>query len=369
MPLHAPVVTFVVPCYRLAGFLGDCVESILAQSFDDFEILIMDDCSPDDTPRVAASFTDPRVRCIRNPTNLGHLENYNEGIRLARGRYLWLISADDRLRSRGVLATFVAALDCDPDVTFAFCPAMSLEGAREAGVVPFCWVPPAVTVLEGRDLLRRLLRNNMIAAPAVLARKSCYLGAGLFPLDLPFAGDWYFWCRFALEGRVACFPEPMVYYRQHPGSMTQELSRSRIRQIVSDEITVRWRIRRDAQAMGRYDVARLAADCVIGDYAGRLAMFDERHPRGLSLEDITESLNSHASSAHEAAWFLRQILETAADNLYARGHAAAARRGYDDLLRRHPAALRVLAKRLLLQMGTIGARLRARASALGPQLG
>src|SRR5919106_4742281 len=141
MPMPAPAVTFVVPCYRLAAYLGECVESILAQSFDDFEILIMDDCSPDDTPRVAASFSDPRVRYVRNATNLGHLKNYNEGIRLARGRYLWLMSADDRLRSHDVLATFVAALDRDPAVTFAFCPAMSLEDSREAGVVPFCWVP------------------------------------------------------------------------------------------------------------------------------------------------------------------------------------------------------------------------------------
>src|SRR4030095_4370191 len=94
-----PTVTFVVPCYKLAHYLRDCVESILAQEYGDFEILIMDDCSPDNTPAVAASLSDPRGRSVRKKPNLGHLRNYNKGINLARGRYLWLLSADDRLRS------------------------------------------------------------------------------------------------------------------------------------------------------------------------------------------------------------------------------------------------------------------------------
>src|SRR5688500_14949354 len=72
-----PVVTFVVPCFKLAHFLGDCLRSILDQDYGDFEIIIMDDCSPDDTAAVAACFTDPRIRYIRNPHNLGHLKNYN----------------------------------------------------------------------------------------------------------------------------------------------------------------------------------------------------------------------------------------------------------------------------------------------------
>src|ERR1700720_3711793 len=89
--LMKPRVTFVVPCYKLAHLLPECVNSILSQSYQDFEVLIMDDCSPDDTPEVARSFNDPRVQHIRNEPNLGHLRNYNKGISLARGEYIWLI--------------------------------------------------------------------------------------------------------------------------------------------------------------------------------------------------------------------------------------------------------------------------------------
>src|SRR5947209_11370258 len=85
-----PKVSFVVPCYKLAHLLPECINSILSQTFKDFEILIMDDCSPDNTEEIARSFKDPRVKHIRNDPNLGHLRNYNKGIELSRGRYIWL---------------------------------------------------------------------------------------------------------------------------------------------------------------------------------------------------------------------------------------------------------------------------------------
>src|ERR1700730_3911201 len=126
-----PKVSFVVPCYKLAHLLPECVNSILAQTFADFEILIMDDCSPDDTPKVAQSFQDLRVRHVRNEPNLGHLRNYNKGINLARGKYVWLISADDRLRKPYVLQRYVELMDNHEGVGFACCPGVLLENGCE----------------------------------------------------------------------------------------------------------------------------------------------------------------------------------------------------------------------------------------------
>ena len=87
----SPKVTFVIPCYNLAHFLQTCVNSILAQTYGEFEILIMDDCSPDSTPEVIRCFDDPRIRYVRNAVNLGHLANYNKGIELARGKRFFLV--------------------------------------------------------------------------------------------------------------------------------------------------------------------------------------------------------------------------------------------------------------------------------------
>src|SRR5436190_9193490 len=124
-----PVVSFVVPCYKHGHFLADCVGSILGQTFQDFEVLIMDDCSPDETPVIARSFTDPRVFHIRNERNLGHLANYNKGISLARGKYIWLINVDDYLQRPYVLERYVAALEGAPAASFVFCPAAAVSGS------------------------------------------------------------------------------------------------------------------------------------------------------------------------------------------------------------------------------------------------
>src|SRR5262245_24068741 len=109
-------VSFVVPCYNLAHLLSECINSILSQTYEDFEVLIMDDCSPDQTPAVAQSFRDSRVKHIRNEKNLGHLRNYNKGIELSCGKYVWAISADDCLRRPYALERYIKVMEECPEI-------------------------------------------------------------------------------------------------------------------------------------------------------------------------------------------------------------------------------------------------------------
>src|SRR5215469_15348880 len=136
-----PKVSFVVPCYKLGHLLAECIHSILSQSYQDFEVLVMDDCSPDNTPEVAKSFGDQRIKHIRNEPNLGHLRNYNKGIGLAKGEYVWLISADDCLRTKDAVEKYVRIMEQNRSVAYAFCPAMGLNAAGEpTGIVE--WTRP-----------------------------------------------------------------------------------------------------------------------------------------------------------------------------------------------------------------------------------
>src|SRR5262245_12964431 len=130
-----PTVSFIVPCYKLAHLLPECVNSILGQTFSDLEILIMDDCSPDNTGEVARSFTDPRVKYVRNDPNLGHLRNYNKGIGLTKGEFVWLISADDCLRRPYIVERYVEVMRKNPRVGYAFCPGVGLAGRQETNVI------------------------------------------------------------------------------------------------------------------------------------------------------------------------------------------------------------------------------------------
>src|SRR6478609_6542390 len=203
-----PTVSFVIPCYKLAHLLPECVNSILSQSYGDFEVLIMDDCSPDNTAEVACSFQDPRVKYVRNDPNLGALANYNKGITMSRGKYVWLISADDYLRRPYVLQRYVEVMEANPRVGFVFCPCVGVLNGKETGKLDWSAYGDRDLIVNGSVFLQKLLHYNLVLAPAALARRECYEKISLFPtnvvwsgvpIDLIWGGDWYLWCIFALH--------------------------------------------------------------------------------------------------------------------------------------------------------------------------
>jgi glycosyltransferase involved in cell wall biosynthesis len=360
-PRRFPVkVSFVVPCYRLAHLLGECVDSILAQSCNDFEVLIMDDCSPDATPEVAASFRDPRVRHVRNETNLGHLANYNKGIELSRGEYVWLISADDRLRSTEVLARFVSVLDEHPDVGFVFCPAVTYDGRAEGGVTVSHG--SADLVFRKGEFLERLLHCNCVPAPAALVRRRCYERDGLFPLDLRFAGDWYMWSAFALSDGVAYLAEPMVNYRLHDLNMTKTCMGDPYR-IVAEGIAVRWRVRRLIEDVGSRRLLAFSKQ-FMAYYFGALLAHRALHGAalGLDLAELEDSLGKYTSNSREQSEILALTFAAAGDQHYDAADRATARRYYERALGENPGAIRTWIKYALLRVGPMGARLRDRAA-------
>ena len=318
-----PLVSFVVPCYKHGHFLAECVESILAQTFQDFEILIMDDCSPDDTPVVARSFTDSRVIHVRNERNLGHLANYNKGIGLARGKYVWLINVDDYLRRPYVLEKFVAAMERTPSAAFVFCPAVLVRGRSETP--PHRVHGPADRVFSGTRFLQRLLIRNCVPTPAVMVRKTSYERVGTFPPDLPHAGDWYQWCRHALGGDVAYVAEPMVCYRLHDLNMTKTFM-ARPHALIADEVAVRWRVKKLAADAGLTAVVTSALDGIAADYGLRVyGRLRDDWKLGLTFEEFETSLREHSEDPSEIAHITGAVLRSLADwSLQGRRHSAGA---------------------------------------------
>jgi glycosyltransferase involved in cell wall biosynthesis len=351
-----PLVSFVVPCYKLAHFLRECVDSILGQTYPHLEVLIMDDCSPDGTPAVAATYADARVRYVRNEPNLGHLRNYQKGIDLSRGQLLWLISADDRLRRPYAAERVVRAFEDEPGASFVFCPSVRFEGERELDV--YGAHGPHDRVFRRPEFLRTLLRGNSVSAPAVCARKSYYGRIGGFPLDLPFAGDWYVWARFALEGDVVYLSEPMAAYRFHALNMTKTFTTERTQALVRDEIAVGWRLLRDAEAHGDEDSSRLALRAVAEDYSARVyRRIADGWPRGLTWDEFERSLQEHGASPGEIRFIVSRAAAAAGDGHWEAGHTRPARTAYFRSLQNRP-KLRTCAKLLLAASGTTGRRLR-----------
>ena len=353
----APLVSFVVPCYKHGHFLADCVNSILQQTFGNFEIVIMDDCSPDSTPAVAQSFDDPRIIYVRNPHNLGHLANYNKGIATTRGKYVWLINVDDYLRRPYVLERFVDLMERNPRASFVFCPAVSVHGDVEEP--PHGVNGDTDRIFSGTQFLERLLLANCIPTPAVMVRRTSYDRVGLFPLDLPYAGDWFQWCHHALYGEVGYLAEPMVCYRIHDANMTKEFL-ARPAALIADEVAVRWRILRIAERAGAAAVVEAALQGTTADYSRRVTvpLTGRRWTQGITLRQFEESLHQHCADGRVRARITAAVLGAMADVYYAQGEIEQSREHYRQALRQQPMNAALWAKLVLLGMGAMGRLLR-----------
>lgn len=349
-----PLVSFVVPCYKLAHMLSDCVNSILAQTCHNFEILIMDNCSPDNTPEVAQSFHDPRVKHIRNDVNLGHLRNFNKGIAMSRGKYVWLISADDLLRSPHVLGRFVDVMERNPEVGYTFCRAVELQGEKELGVARFDYGNQD-RIWDGPAFLARLVRCNCIAQSSGMVRKECYNKVGLFPLDMPHAGDWYLWCVLALHYRIAYFSEPMVWCRVHEESLTTLFNRGDASVCVFDELNVLWRVRRQAELAG---VPSLRGACNVS-IARRAARALNSGPSvrarpGLSEDDFEAMIRRHVTGSQDEEDIRARVYTSLGDEQFWDGEYRKATRSYWLGLRLRPWWLKSWTKYILLGTGAFG---------------
>ena len=349
--MSSPTVSFVVPCYNLAHLLGNCVSSILSQTYRQFEILILDDSSPDNTPEVARSFQDPRVCHVRNEKNLGHLQNYNHGIGLARGKYIWLISADDRLRRPYILERYIKVMDKHPKIGYACCPAISLDNREEAHLEGS--ISSRNMIFSGKAFARRLLKQgNFVIAASGMVRRECYEKLGAFPVDLPYAGDWYLWCLYALHHDVAYFSEPMVNYRQHDLSMTNQLTGERFATRFRDGLAVLWRIRHEAESLGYEDLVRLCRHRIAYQYAHNiLGRKLGESTFSISVEEFESSLRKNTSDDLEANIIRARTWEIVADGWFRRREFARAQRYYALGRTYDGSRMTVPAKQLLLALG------------------
>jgi glycosyltransferase involved in cell wall biosynthesis len=207
-----PTVSVIVPTYNTIAYLPDAIESILKQTFEDFEILLVNDGSTDSTAQWAEKLTDPRIRYIEQK-NQGLSAARNTGIDLAQGRYIGLLDADD-LWEPTKLEKQVALLDANPDIGMVHSWVTFMDGqGRSTGRI---WKTQA----EGMAL-SQLLHRNDVAVLSVLVRRECFAKVGGFDPKLRSLEDWDMWLRLAVDYPIAVIKEPLAYYRQLPGSMSR----------------------------------------------------------------------------------------------------------------------------------------------------
>ena len=362
-----PKVTFIVPCYRLAHLLPECVESILSQTYRDFELLIMDDCSPDPTPEVARSFHDARVSHIRNEVNLGNIGNYNKGIGMARGKYVWLISADDRLRRPYALERYVQLMEAHPEVGYVVCPGVRLENGQEGGVLQWSVRADRDTIFDGRQFALDVIQRGGIVAASSMVRKECYDKIGYFPAGMPHQGDMYLWLQWALRYDVGYFAEAMVDYRIHESSMMVSDRKTAPRTILNDQLAVLWSALHTALELDHKPVARACERSLRERYVNCVVMqmySDRVAPAPLTLQECQEHVHKNARDDAEAVRFIASIRAGVGDQAYWRADYPQALRLYGDVLRQRFWMPSLWLKYVLLRTGKVGIRLRDRSLAM-----
>ena len=228
MSSATPTVSVIVPNYNHARFLPKRIESILGQTYQDFELILLDDCSEDESRSVLSAYAaDARVRVEFNGANSGTpFKQWNKGVRMAQGKYVWIAESDD-YADEGLLEHLVKLLETDEGVAYAYCRSWRTDENGEVDGLIDAFDPPDLArwsrdfCSEGVDACRLyFVQTNIVAnASAVVFRKSVYEAVGGADETLRLCGDWKLWAAMALRGKIGYVSEPLNYYRFHGGSV------------------------------------------------------------------------------------------------------------------------------------------------------
>jgi glycosyltransferase involved in cell wall biosynthesis len=210
----APKVSVIIPVYNREKYVGEAIDSILAQSFPDFEVLLVDDGSTDNSVELMRSYTDPRVRLVRNERNLGIPKTRNRGVQLARGDYIAILDSDDTA-SPDRLAKQVAFLDRHHDcVLVGSWAALMDEKGQALKRGKRRYVSPG-------EVKSHLLFHCWLPHSSVMARAATLRAYG-YREQYVVCSDFDLFVRLARKYKLGHLPEPLVRQRVHVGRITRE---------------------------------------------------------------------------------------------------------------------------------------------------
>jgi glycosyltransferase involved in cell wall biosynthesis len=226
-------IAVLIPNYNNAAYIRQCLESVRAQTQGDWEAVVGDNASTDESVAIVESLGDRRIRVVRRPRTIGWVANVNlllsEG---AGSQYIAVLHSDDWWEPK-FLQTMRGLLEANPTSILAtsavhmvgdgLAPGVrGLHEFRILGASPTC---------NSAEATRALTRRSCIFAPGVLARAELYRRLGGYEESLPQACDWLMWLRAAAEATIEVWDQPLASYRSHEGNMTGQLTLANLKGI------------------------------------------------------------------------------------------------------------------------------------------
>jgi glycosyltransferase involved in cell wall biosynthesis len=263
--LQIPRVSICIPAYNHARFLGRALESALAQTETDVEVIVIDDCSTDDTLAIAAAYGDPRLRVEKNERRLGELGNVHRFFKIARGKYIKFLHDDDVLYPEAV-GRLADALDRFPEATFATSAWNCIDVAgRYLRTVRLLNEAPAEGALIGLRQITRLtwLGQNRIGNPSAVLLRQDALGYRA-RADYQQVGDWELWLRLVRLGPLVYLPQVLSGNRSHADTQTARQRHVALTSIELLALSREWQSSpSDVRGeVSRFDLKRLQLLCI-----------------------------------------------------------------------------------------------------------
>jgi glycosyltransferase involved in cell wall biosynthesis len=218
-----PKVSIAIPLYNAEAHIGETIKSVLDQTFEDFELIVLDDQSTDGSARVVQSFTDPRIRYEQNPERMGFFGNWNRCLDAMTAPYCKLLPHDDTLEPT-CLAEQVKVLNDHPDVELVHCARKIID--PKSNTLALRKQREAEGIKESAASLRRIVRSgtNPIGEPAsVMFRRETAQRIGGFSDADMYAIDIDYWARLLAEGKRYYIDEILSSFRVWPDSASVRL--------------------------------------------------------------------------------------------------------------------------------------------------
>ena len=232
-----PTISVLMPVYNAGAYLPAAVESILRQTWEDFELLILDDGSTDESAVYLASLRDPRIRIERSAGNRGLIETLNHGFQVCRAPLIARMDADD-IAEPERLAEQKIAMDDDPRVAVLGSDLTALGATAGSSWVRFS---------EPEDVRIALLFENPICHPTVMMRRSCF-SSPLYPADYPHAEDYALWVQCGPMVQMRNLQQKLLRYRLHESQVS-------CRHSSVQEESIRRLVLRQLESMGLHPTA------------------------------------------------------------------------------------------------------------------
>jgi glycosyltransferase involved in cell wall biosynthesis len=217
MNTNNPMVSIILPTYNRAQLIGRAIQSVLDQTYQDFELIIVDDGSKDNTADIS-DFKDKRIRYIRHEKNKGANAARNAGIKMARGEYIGFQDSDDEWLPEKLEKQMRVFKTASADVGVVYTGFWRIEEDRKM------YIPsPEIKQKEG-NIHTELLHRNFVTTQAVVIMRECFNKAGLFDEFLPRLQDWELFIRIAKHYSFRCIDEPLLisYFTSKSISANQE---------------------------------------------------------------------------------------------------------------------------------------------------